>query len=46
MADTQPTEESSSPLSAEAIEWIVDALEQRVIEELERRGLRNNPGVF
>ncbi|MGH9125323.1 MAG: eCIS core domain-containing protein [Acidimicrobiales bacterium] len=25
---------------------LVDALEQRVIDELERRGLRHNPGVF
>jgi len=38
--------ESTAPLSAEAMEWLLDALEQRVVDELERRGLRHNPGVF
>jgi len=28
------------------IERIVDALEERVVNELERRGLRYRPGVF
>jgi hypothetical protein len=28
------------------LEQIIDALEQRVLEELERRGLRHHPGVF
>jgi hypothetical protein len=30
----------------ELFDALVDALEQRVIDELERRGLRHNPGVF
>jgi hypothetical protein len=43
---SHPVEQSPAPLSAEALETIIDALEQRVIEELERRGWRHNPGVF
>jgi hypothetical protein len=31
---------------AELIDRIVDAIEQRVIDELERRGRRHHPGVF
>jgi len=30
----------------ELFERIVDALEQRVLDELERRGRRHSPGVF
>jgi hypothetical protein len=30
----------------ELFERIVDALEQRVLDELERRGYRNAPGVY
>jgi Domain of unknown function (DUF4157) len=41
-----PTESSSPPISPEAMDWIIETIEQRVVEELERRGLRNNPGVF
>jgi hypothetical protein len=37
---------SSAPLAAETIEWIIEQIEERVLEELDRRGLRNNPGVF
>jgi hypothetical protein len=37
---------SATPISDETIEWIIEAVEQRVVEELERRGLRHNPGVF
>jgi hypothetical protein len=41
-----PTESSSPPISPETMDWIIETIEQRVVEELERRGLRNNPGVF
>jgi hypothetical protein len=37
---------STAPVNAEMIERIVDALEERVVNELERRGLRYRPGVF
>ena len=37
---------SDAPVSAETFEWLLDALEQRVIDELERRGRRHDPGVF
>jgi hypothetical protein len=30
----------------ELIERIIEAIEDRVIDELERRGRRHNPGVF
>jgi hypothetical protein len=39
-------EQSSAVINAEMIEWIIEAVEERVLEELERRGLRHNPGVF
>ena len=42
----RPTDQSRGTLDAETVEWIIEAVEQRVIEELERRGLRYNPGVF
>jgi hypothetical protein len=37
---------SSGPISAELLERIIDALEERVLLELERRGLRHSPEVF
>ncbi|MEY2450516.1 MAG: hypothetical protein QOD92_90 [Acidimicrobiaceae bacterium] len=37
---------SSSPADNELIERIIDAIEERVIAELERRGRRHHPGVF
>ena len=37
---------STSPSRNELIERIVDAIEERVIDELERRGRRHHPGVF
>ena len=36
----------TDPLPPETLEWIIEKIEQRVIDELERRGLRHNPGVF
>ncbi len=39
-------EQSRAVINAETIEWIIEAVEERVLEELERRGLRHNPGVF
>jgi hypothetical protein len=39
-------ERSSAPVSEETLEWIIERVERHVIEELERRGLRHNPGVF
>jgi hypothetical protein len=39
-------EQSSAALTNEQIETIVDAIEQRVMAELERRGRRLDPGVF
>jgi hypothetical protein len=41
-----PAEQSPAVINAETIEWIIEAVEERVLEELERRGLRYNPGVF
>ncbi|HET9077883.1 MAG TPA: DUF4157 domain-containing protein [Acidimicrobiales bacterium] len=35
-----------SPMSSETLDWIVEAVEERVLAELERRGLRFQPGVF
>jgi hypothetical protein len=40
--DTEP----SGVDDGELFERIVDALEQRVLDELERRGYRNTPGVY
>ena len=37
---------STGPIRSELIAQIVDAIEDRVIAELERRGRRHNPGVF
>jgi hypothetical protein len=37
---------SAPTLTPEMLERIIDALEERVLEELERRGLRHHPGVF
>jgi hypothetical protein len=37
---------STAPVRNELIAQIVDAIEERVIAELERRGRRHNPGVF
>jgi hypothetical protein len=37
---------SNSPFENEMIERIIDAIEERVIAELERRGRRHHPGVF
>ena len=37
---------SSSPISAETLDWIVEAVEERILAELERRGMRFQPGVF
>ena len=34
------------PLPPETLEWIIERVERHVIDELERRGLRHNPGVF
>lgn len=33
-------------LTPETLEQIIEAVEERIIEDLERRGLRHNPGVF
>ncbi len=45
-ASPVPTEQSPTVIDAETIEWIIEAVEERVLEELERRGQRYNPGVF
>jgi hypothetical protein len=37
---------SIAPSTNELIERIIEAIEDRVIDELERRGRRFNPGVF
>jgi hypothetical protein len=39
-------ETSSHPISQETLDWIVEAVEERILSELERRGLRFQPGVF
>jgi hypothetical protein len=41
-----PNGSATAPLSDEDIERILDALEDRVLADLERRGLRYDPGVF
>jgi hypothetical protein len=41
-----PVEESSAALTNQQVDAIVDAIEQRVLAELERRGRRLDPGVF
>jgi hypothetical protein len=38
--------ESSAALSGEQLALLIDAIEQRIIDELERRGRRHFPGVF
>lgn len=37
---------SSNPVTAEMLDWIVEAVEERILAELERRGMRFQPGVF
>ncbi|HLI02452.1 MAG TPA: hypothetical protein VKV06_16810 [Acidimicrobiales bacterium] len=46
--DTSPSPvgSSSAPVSEETLQWIIERIEQRIIDELERRGIRYNPGVF
>ena len=39
-------EASTHPISQETLDWIVEAVEERILTELERRGLRFQPGVF
>lgn len=39
-------EPSTHPISQETLDWIVEAVEERILAELERRGLRYQPGVF
>lgn len=47
MEPTPPTiQPSSAPNAAEILEWIVEHVEQRVVDELERRGRRHVPEVF
>lgn len=44
---TPPTvDASSAPTAAEVLEWIVEQVERRVLDELERRGARHVPEVF
>lgn len=44
---TPPTvDASSAPTAAEVLEWIVEQVERRVVDELERRGARHVPEVF
>lgn len=43
---TPLVETSSHPISQETLDWIVEAVEDRILNELERRGLRFQPGVF
>ena len=37
---------SAGPSTAELVDWIVEQVERRVLEDLERRGRRHTPGVF
>lgn len=39
-------DQSTSGISAETLDWIVEAVEERVLAELERRGVRFHPEVF
>lgn len=39
-------EQSTHPISQDTLDWIVEAVEERILAELERRGLRYQPGVF
>lgn len=39
-------DQSTSRISAETLDWIVEAVEERVLAELERRGVRFHPEVF
>lgn len=39
-------DQSTAPISAETLDWIVEAVEERILAELERRGMRFQPGVF
>lgn len=38
--------QSQHLITAETLDWIVEEIEERVLAELERRGLRFQPGVF
>jgi len=39
-------EGSSAPAAAEFVDWIVEQVERRVLDDLERRGRRHIPDVF
>jgi hypothetical protein len=41
-----PVEESSASLTNQQIDTIIDAIEERVLAALERRGRRLDSGVF
>jgi hypothetical protein len=43
---SNPVDQAPAPVDEATIEWIIEAVEARVLEELERRGMRYNPGVF
>jgi hypothetical protein len=43
---SHPVDQAPTPVDEATIEWIIEAVEARVLDELERRGLRYNPGVF
>jgi hypothetical protein len=45
-ATSSSVQSSNTPAMNELISHIVEAIEERVIAELERRGRRHNPGVF
>lgn len=44
--DQRPVPSTAAPVSEETLQWIIERIEQRIVDELDRRGLRNNPGVF
>jgi hypothetical protein len=45
-ADASRPADASGPDLDELVDKVVEAIEQRVIDELERRGRRNLPEVF
>lgn len=45
-ADADPQVPGAPRISREALDRIVETLERRVLDELERRGLRNGEGVL